>query len=167
MGLRIGELCALKKESFDLDNYTITVNHTILRIKNVNKSRNYKTKLIITNPKSKTSLRTIPIPDILKKYVKFYVTNMSTGNYFLTNSHVAMEPRCYTNHYKRFLKYWGINNKKFHTTRHTFATNADEACMSTKALGHSSANITQNLYIHPSLNYKRVCMNNVYNKKTD
>ena len=25
--------------------------------------------LIITNPKSKTSLRTIPIPDILKKYV--------------------------------------------------------------------------------------------------
>ena len=64
-----------------------------------------------------------------------------------------------------------INNKKFHTTRHTFATNADEACMSTKALsevlGHSSANITQNLYIHPSLNYKRVCMNNVYNKKTD
>ena len=171
MGLRIGELCALKKESFDLDNYTITVSHTILRIKNVNKSRNYKTKLIITNPKSKTSLRTIPIPDILKKYVKFYVINMNTGNYFLTNSHVAMEPRCYTNHYKRFLKYWGINNKKFHTTRHTFATNADEACMSTKALsevlGHSSANITQNLYIHPSLNYKRVCMNNVYNKKTD
>ena len=69
MGLIIGELCALKKESFDLDNYTITVSHTILRIKNVNKSRNYKTKLIITNPKSKTSLRTIPIPDILKKYV--------------------------------------------------------------------------------------------------
>ena len=113
MGLRIGELCALKKESFNLDNYTITVSHTILRIKNVNKSRNYKTKLIITNPKSKTSLRTIPIPDILKKYVKFYVINMNTGNYFLTNSHVAMEPRCYTNHYKRFLKYWGINNKKF------------------------------------------------------
>ena len=68
MGLRIGELCTLKKESFDLDNYTITVSHTILRIKNVNKSRNYKTKLIITNPKSKTSLRTIPIPDLLKKY---------------------------------------------------------------------------------------------------
>ena len=63
-GIRIGELCALKKESFDLDNYTITVSHTILRIKNVNKSRNYKTKLIITNPKSKTSLRTIPIPDM-------------------------------------------------------------------------------------------------------
>ena len=39
--------------------------------------------------------------------------------------------------------------------------------MISEVLGHSSANITQNLYIHPSLNYKRVCMNNVYNKKTD
>ena len=169
MGLRIGELCALRKESFDLQNFTITVSHTILRIKNTNKLYDYKTRIVVSNPKSKTSLRTIPIPDILKKYVKFYVINMDTGNFFLTNSLVAMEPRCYTNHYKRFLKYWGINNKKFHTTRHTFATNADETCMSTKALsevlGHSSANITQNLYIHPSLNYKRLCMNNVYTKK--
>ena len=33
MGLRIGELCALKKESFDLDNYTITVNIQYLELK--------------------------------------------------------------------------------------------------------------------------------------
>ncbi len=50
-GSKNRRIMCFKKESFDLDNYTITVNHTILRIKNVNKSRNYKTKLIITNPK--------------------------------------------------------------------------------------------------------------------
>ena len=46
----------------------------------------------------------------------------------------AIEPRSYTNKYKKYLNYWGINHKKFHTTRHTFATKADETKMSTKAL---------------------------------
>lgn len=168
-GIRIGELCALKKENFDLKNNTMFISHTLTRVKNTNELYSQKTKIVLANPKSKTSLRLIPIPDVLKKYIRYYVLNMESDQYFLTNSKTPMEPRCYTNHYKNFLKYWGINNKKFHTTRHTFATKADETSMSTKALsellGHSSTSITQNLYIHPTITYKRFCINNIYNKK--
>lgn len=169
-GIRIGELCALKKSDFDLRNLIMRVEHTVIRVKN-NDSSGYKTKVIYTNPKSKKSVRVIPIPDILRNYLRHYLKNMSENNFFLTNSDKAIEPRSYSNIYHRFLKYWGIKNKKFHTTRHTFATKADETQMSTKALseilGHSSTSITQSLYIHPSLNYKRNCINNIYMKKAD
>lgn len=168
-GIRIGELCALKKESFDLRNNTFTVNHTMIRVKDTNRSSSYKTKVILSKPKSKKSYRVIPIPDILKKNINFYLRSMEEYEYFLSGTRKPIEPRSFTNHYYRFLNYWGIQHKKFHTTRHTFATKADEAQMSTKALseilGHSSTSITQSLYIHPSLNYKRNCMNNIYNEK--
>ena len=35
-GIRIGELCALKKENFDLNNCLIYINHTLIRVKSDN-----------------------------------------------------------------------------------------------------------------------------------
>ncbi len=167
-GIRIGELCALKKSDFDVNLMTLSINHTIIRVKNT--TGNKKTKVICSAPKSKKSVRTIPIPDILQSYLIHYLSEMNADYYFLTNKINAIEPRSYTNKYKKYLNYWGINHKKFHTTRHTFATKADETKMSTKALseilGHSNASITQNLYIHPSLTYKRECINTIYTKKS-
>lgn len=166
-GIRIGELCALKKSNFDMNLMTLSINHTIIRVKNADGKQ--KTKVICSAPKSKKSIRTIPIPDVLQSYLIHYLNEMNSDYYFLTNKTKAIEPRSYTNKYKKYLNYWGINHKKFHTTRHTFATKADETKMSTKALseilGHSSASITQNLYIHPSLKYKRECINTIYTKK--
>lgn len=167
-GIRIGELCALKKSNFDMNLMTLSINHTIIRVKNADGKQ--KTKVICSAPKSKKSIRTIPIPDVLQSYLIHYLNEMNSDYYFLTNKTKAIEPRSYTNKYKKYLNYWGINHKKFHTTRHTFATKADETKMSTKALseilGHSSASITQNLYIHPSLKYKRECINTIYTKKS-
>lgn len=167
-GIRIGELCALKKSNFDMNLMTLSINHTIIRVKNADGKQ--KTKVICSAPKSRKSIRTIPIPDVLQSYLIHYLSEMNSDYYFLTNKTKAIEPRSYTNKYKKYLNYWGINHKKFHTTRHTFATKADETKMSTKALseilGHSSASITQNLYIHPSLKYKRECINTIYTKKS-
>lgn len=167
-GIRIGELCALKKSNFDMNLMTLSINHTIIRVKNADGKQ--KTKVICSAPKSRKSIRTIPIPDVLQSYLIHYLNEMNSDYYFLTNKTKAIEPRSYTNKYKKYLNYWGINHKKFHTTRHTFATKADETKMSTKALseilGHSSASITQNLYIHPSLKYKRECINTIYTKKS-
>ena len=147
---------------------TLSINHTIIRVKNADGKQ--KTKVICSAPKSKKSIRTIPIPDVLQSYLIHYLNEMNSDYYFLTNKTKAIEPRSYTNKYKKYLNYWGINHKKFHTTRHTFATKADETKMSTKALseilGHSNASITQNLYIHPSLKYKRECINTIYTKKS-
>ena len=152
-----------------MKNLTFTICNTIIRVKNMDKCAKYKTKLVLTKPKSKKSIRVIPIPNILKNYVIFYLNQLHEYDFFLSGKSNPIEPRSFSNHYKRFLSYWGIKHKKFHTTRHTFATKADEKQISTKALseilGHSNTNITQSLYIHPSLNYKRIYINNIYNQK--
>ena len=60
-GLRIGEICALTWNDIDLNSKVIKITKTIQRIKNLdNKSKN-KTKLLISNPKSVSSNRIIPI----------------------------------------------------------------------------------------------------------
>ena len=63
MGLRIGEVCALQWRDIDLEKRTLTVSKTIQRVQ-CRRGSKY-TKLIITEPKSESSKRTIPIPDRL------------------------------------------------------------------------------------------------------
>lgn len=62
-GIRIGELCALKWSDFDLEKSIFTVSKTMQRIKNHETSG---TKVIITLPKSRTSVQEIPIPEFMK-----------------------------------------------------------------------------------------------------
>lgn len=59
-GLRIGELCALTWGNIDFENGVIHVSKAVQRV--TDKSRNSKTMVVITSPKSKTSVRDIPIP---------------------------------------------------------------------------------------------------------
>lgn len=63
MGLRIGEVCALQWKEIDLEKRVLTVSKTIQRVQCRTGSK--QTKLIITEPKSESSKRTIPIPDCL------------------------------------------------------------------------------------------------------
>ena len=68
-GLRIGELCALTWNDIDFKNGIIRVSKALQRVPD--KSGKGKTALIVTSPKSKTSVRDIPVPafvlDILKR----------------------------------------------------------------------------------------------------
>ncbi|MDD5835615.1 MAG: tyrosine-type recombinase/integrase [bacterium] len=165
-GIRIGELCALKKENFDLDNQLIYINHTLIRVNSDNYST--KTQVILDDPKTANSNRVVPIANKLLVPLKEYLAKIPNDNYyFLTNSYHYMEPRSYYNKYLYYLKKWGIKKHKFHTLRHTFATNAIEKNMDVKALaevlGHSNVSITLNLYVHPSINYKRECIDKIYN----
>ena len=52
-GIRLGEICALKAEEVNLSRRTITVNHTVQRIKIEN--LNSKTELVISPPKTANS----------------------------------------------------------------------------------------------------------------
>lgn len=163
-GIRLGELCSLKKENFDLRNKIMKINNTLIRVKCLD--GNKKTKVILSPPKSKKSLRLIPIPESLNDYIIFYLSDMNNDSYFLSNSNKYIEPRVFYNKYHKLLKIWNINYKKFHTTRHTFATIADEKNVSTKVLseilGHANTNITQSLYIHPTLKHKRKIINQIF-----
>jgi len=165
-GLRIGELCALRKENFDLKNKIIYVNHTLIRVKTDNMY--CKTKVILEDPKSTSSNRIVPIATKLVEPLERILNSIYSDNYFfLTGSLHYMEPRTYYNKYLKYLKRWGIKKHKFHALRHTFATIAVEKNMDVKALsevlGHSSVAITLNLYVHPSLNYKKDCIDRIFN----
>ena len=157
-GLRIGELCALKWSDIDLKNGLINVTKTMQRIKNF--SGKNSTKIIIDTPKSKTSVRQIPIPKPLLKVLKSIKSD--DNNYFLTGKNLFVEPRTMQYRFQAILKKIGLPRFNFHALRHTFATNCAALGFDVKTLsellGHSSVEITLNRYVHSSLDRKRACM---------
>lgn len=83
--------------------------------------------------------------------------------FVLTNDSKPTEPRTYRNYYKRLMKRLGIPELKFHGLRHSFATRCIEGKCDYKTvsviLGHSNISTTLNLYVHPNLEQKKKCIN--------
>ena len=71
-GLRIGELCALRWCDIDLRNKCYVVNHTVQRVKNTDNSLTNKTRIIISEPKTISSKRIVPIPNFLIPLLRKY-----------------------------------------------------------------------------------------------
>ena len=160
-GLRIGELCALQWKDFDFENSTIKIHSTLQRLQKNDPQEPMKTHIIITQPKSYSSYRLIPIPSCLLNTIKSH-QNLP-NNYLLTGLHsVFVEPRTLQNRFKRILKECNIDNANFHSLRHTFATRCVEAGFDIKSLseilGHSSVKITLDRYVHSTIEQKRINM---------
>jgi integrase len=160
-GIRIGELCALLWDNIDLEEQTVHIKKTIQRIQIASDERSVnKTKVVVTSPKSKNSIRTIPIPNFLTAILR--KLKNTTSNFLLTGSTKYMEPRALHNHFKKCLNQSGVTNLNFHSLRHTFATNYVEAGFDVKSLseilGHSSVKITLEQYVHSSDRLKRTNM---------
>lgn len=156
-GLRIGEVCALRWENIDFESKKIHIEKTIERI--YSKEEN-KTIVIIDTPKSITSVRTIPINSKLYNILKQIRGKSKKTDFVLTgSSEHYVEPRNYQYHFKEILKRNKVKKYKFHTLRHTFATNCIEAGMDIKSLseilGHADVSITLNIYVHSSDKAKR------------
>ena len=156
-GLRVGEVCALRWENVDFETRRIHVEKTIERI--YSKEEN-KTIVIIDTPKSITSVRTIPINSKLYNILKQIRGKSKKTDFVLTgSSEHYVEPRNYQYHFKEILKRNKVKKYKFHTLRHTFATNCIEAGMDIKSLseilGHADVSITLNIYVHSSDKAKR------------
>lgn len=133
MGLRLGEICALKWEDIDMISRTLHVNRTVQRLpvdtvhtsgsSQNNHTATRKTSLYIDSPKTSNSLREIPIPDfIYDKLSDYYNTSIKGDSYFLKKNQ-PMDPRTYQNRFHIYLREAGIGNTHFHALRHTFATN--------------------------------------------
>lgn len=156
-GLRVGEICALRWEDISLDEQTIYIHHTMQRVQD-RSSEKSKTRVIVTTPKSACSIRSIPLPANL---VRFISSNISerTG-YFLTGNNANfVEPRTMQNRLRKVLSASSIEPANYHALRHTFATRCIELGFDVKSLseilGHASVNITMNLYVHPSMELKK------------
>lgn len=157
MGLRLGEICALKWSDINFENETLIVNKTIQRIKNTDNNTLNKTKIVIDSPKSAKSIREIPIPSFLLEILKDIKGLQDT--YILTGTKKYIEPRLYQTMFKRLLKETQIQDYNFHALRHTFATRAVEQNFDIKSLseilGHSSVKFTLEKYVHPSYELKK------------
>jgi integrase len=161
-GIRVGEVCALRWQDFSPNFDKLSVCQSMRRIKNKEDDNSSKTKIITDTPKSKSSLRDVPIPKFLSPILRDFVRDKDT--YFLSTGDILLtEPRIMQSHFKRVIKTANISDANFHSLRHTFSTRCIEANVDIKSLsemlGHASVNITLNRYVHSSFEQKREGMN--------
>ena len=164
-GLRIGEVCALVWDDIDVGNGVINVSKTIQRIYVIEGGEKH-TEVIIDTPKSKNSIREIPIARDLLKMIQPFKKVVNGSFYVLTNSAQPTEPRTYRNYYKRLMTQLDMPKLKFHGLRHSFATRCIESRCDYKTvsvlLGHSNISTTLNLYVHPNMEQKKKCVEQMF-----
>ena len=160
-GIRIGELCALQWKDLDLEKRILTVRKTMQRIQCL--SDTAKTKLVITDPKSESSQRKIPIPDCMMNFLLKF--RGKPDEYILTGTEKPIEPRTMQYRFRTILKNANLPSVHFHALRHIFATTCIQLGFDVKTvselLGHSSVEITLNRYVHSSFEQKQAYMKKI------
>ena len=160
-GLRQGEILALRIP--DIKDMTVFVTKTLSNVKIFDEPEKYHYEYIITRPKTKKSRRKVPIPIKLKndlielnkiknierlKLGELYQENdllfpSSTGT-FINSCNLLRS-------WERALNNIGVPYKKFHSLRHTYATqlikNGTELITVSRLLGHASVKTTE-IYAH-------------------
>ena len=140
-GLRIGEARALKINDIDFNNKTISVTKTYTELKN---------KDIITSPKTKGSIRTIKIDDVLAQEIKDY---LDKARYILNNDFIFRYTKPYYLEIFRKIALKVLGKRlRIHDLRHSHASllinNGVDILLISKRLGHSNTAMTLNVYSH-------------------
>lgn len=156
MGLRIGEVCALTWDDVDLEKQIVHIRSTVARVQSDDAYR--KSKLIIDFPKTKSSVRDIPIPSKLLPLITA-TQKTSESKYVISSGETFVSPRTHEYRYHKLLEEQQITSVTYHTLRHTFATRCIEVGMDVKTLseilGHTNVSITLDTYVHSSMELKR------------
>lgn len=140
-GMREGELLALSPADIDLDNKTISINRTYLRIEG---------KDVFTSPKTRKSKRKIPIPDFLCQELSDYIQSR-----YMLDADERLFPvtKSYLSHEMiRGCKNTGVKKIRIHDIRHSHASllinQGCDALMLADRLGHEKVSTTLNTYSH-------------------
>ena len=156
-GLRIGELLALTWNDMDFDKNILSVTKTCH-----DGNENGKHIRIIDTPKTENSRRQIPLSKTLIKMLKD-MKKKRKCEFVIADGEKPVYIRSYQRTFELFLKKLGLQHKRFHSLRHTFATRALECGMDVKSLseilGHKNATITLNRYAHSLWEHKAEMMN--------
>ena len=163
-GLRLGELLALTWDDIDLEAAKVAVSKSVKLVGIPNKEGKREYKTIVQEPKTATSIRSVPIPDValnaLKKHKIIQMQErIKAGEVYDNNNIVFANPiGRYTNEsnlrkiYKKLLSKAEIKEVKFHSLRHTYATTLFIKDVSPKVvqalMGHSDIATTMNIYTH-------------------
>jgi integrase len=164
-GIRIGEVCALNWEDIDTDRGIISIKRTIQRIYVIEENIR-KTEIILDTPKTKNSIREIPMSRDLLRILKPIKKIVNNSFFVLTNDEKPTEPRTYRSYYKNLMRELNMPELKFHGLRHSFATRCIESKCDYKTvsvlLGHSNISTTLNLYVHPNMEQKKKAIDQMF-----
>ena len=163
-GLRIGEILGLKWSDIDFKANELHVNRSIQRVAIYENDEVVGYEVIEQTPKTKNSIRTIPVPNNiinkLKAYKKSQLENIlllgeayNNRNYiFCDKLGNPIEDKRPGRNLKTILKELNIEPMKFHALRHTYATRLFEANIPPKTvqhlMGHADIETTMNIYTH-------------------
>ena len=142
-GMRVGEATALTWDDVDLKGGVITINKTIVNVKG--------SKIIQHHPKTAAGFRSIHLSPNTITYLRKYKRDHADQDYVFLNKFGNWFDAC------RVGIYWtktcaaiGIERKRVHSLRHTFATRALEKGIDVKTvskiLGHANVTTTMNIY---------------------
>lgn len=160
LGLRRGELAALKWNKIDFDNLTVTIDENNVYVDKSISKNGFVTK----SPKSESGNRVIVITkklaEFLSKYHEQYQKNKGNlGKDFHDEGYVICQPNgkpftpgAITRKFTRFLEKNNLPHMRFHDLRHINATLMLQEGVSAKVaqarLGHSTTAITLDIYSH-------------------
>lgn len=154
LGLRCSEMLALTWEDINFSINSIKINKACVSVKGGG---------MIDVPKSKASIRELPISDMLSEYLLSY--GKGQCGYIINIGKNLMTPANYTkNRYNKFfedMKNEGISIKRLspHELRHTCGTllyeKTGDLYAVSKYLGHSSVAVTAKYYVHSDVELLR------------
>jgi integrase len=160
-GLRQGEILALTKS--DIKDMEVRVTKSLSNVKVFDDSNNYTYQLKVTKPKTKSSIRKVPIPTELKKdlvelnkirneeQLKLGELYNENNLLFPSSTGTYIDSRNLIRAWTRVFKNINVPYKKFHALRHTYATqllkSGSQLITVSRLLGHSSIKTTE-IYAH-------------------
>jgi integrase len=149
LGLRRGEILGLRPADINLKRRELRVTGALQRIRG---------KLVRTTPKTKTSIRTLPLSEtlalVLRDHLKRQETTFPHAEYVFVSSHgTAIDPRNLLRRFKRALERAKLPATiRFHDLRHSCATfliaQGEHPRVIMAILGHAQISTTMDIYGH-------------------
>jgi integrase len=156
LGLRKGELLALRWDDVDLEGGVLHVRQNVQRLPELG--------LVFGPPKTNKSRRTIPLPGASAKVLRTHRANQATealalgpawvdsGLVFTSTVGTVIEPRNLNRFFDELITKAGVRRIRFHDLRHTCASlllaQNVPARVVMEILGHSQLAMTTDLYSH-------------------
>ena len=173
--LREGEVLGLSQKNVDIENRVIKIRQILTKAKIFNKDGTYKRVLRISTPKSKKSIRTIPMIEDAVQIIEQHIENQKelfkknnkewneNSLLFLNNNLNLWDSKNFRTAWERFLRRIGLPKYKYHILRHTGASLLFRAGARLEEvqeiMGHEDSEITRKIYLHFHPDNKRESMN--------